>query len=114
MIRHSTKLVMAAVLSLIFSMAAGIPARGQVLIGRDGQGRGRVGRVVLPTPPFKPDACILTRTKTRHRTATKVTPRRRRSINRRVRAGNRNSRPLSTTRKRGRESRRAGFDRATQ
>ena len=100
MIRHFTKLVVAAVLSLIFSTAAGSAARGQVLTGRDGQGRGRVSRVVLPTPPFNPDAGILTRTKTRHSTPTKVTPRRRRPTNRKIKAGKRNSRPPGTTRKR--------------
>jgi hypothetical protein len=106
MIQRSRKLVMAAILSFIFSVAAGIPARGQVLTGRVGQGRGRVGRVALPTPPFNPDAGILTRAKTPPATSTKATSRRRRPINRRVKAGNRNPRttrtpqPTRTTRKR--------------
>ena len=100
MFRHSTRLVVAAVMSLIFTMAAGVTARGQVPTGRVGQGRGRVGRVVLPTPPFNPDAGVLTPTNIRHRTSTKATQRRRRPINRRVKAGNRNSRrPPGTTRK---------------
>ena len=46
------------VLLLAFSLEWGVPARGQLIeIGK--ARRRRVGRVVLPTPPFNPDAPVL-------------------------------------------------------
>lgn len=98
MIPHSNKLIMAAFLFIFFSVAASVSARGQVTAGRIGQGR-RVGKVVLPTPPFNPDAGILTRPKTRSSsTSTKPAPHR--TTNRRVRAGNRNPRPRTPRKRR--------------
>lgn len=96
MIQHHNKRITASVLLLVFFVAAEIPARGQVTTGRGRQGR-RVGSVVLPTPPFNPDAGILNGPRTRRATSSKVTQRR--PVNRSVRDGNRKPRP-GTPRKR--------------
>ena len=74
-ITRLVKVVAAVALLLVFSMELLIPARSQVV--RIGGGRGRrVGRVVLPTPPFNPDAGILDSPRGRGRNSPKVTPRR--------------------------------------
>jgi hypothetical protein len=71
--RRFLKAVPALLLSLAFSLEACVPARGQLIsIGK----RRRVGRVVLPTPPFNPDAGILDGPRGRARNTTKAAPRR--------------------------------------
>lgn len=58
MSRRFHKAMKAIALSLVFSLEPCVVARGQLIeVGR-ARGR-RVGRVVLPTPPFNPDAGIL-------------------------------------------------------
>ncbi|HEX8473066.1 MAG TPA: hypothetical protein VF666_03470 [Pyrinomonadaceae bacterium] len=72
---HPSKVVTSAVLLLVFSLCASVPASGQVVLGRGGNGR-RVGRIVLPTPPYNPDAGVINSPKTRRTTSTDAAPRR--------------------------------------
>ena len=70
------KAITVITLSLVFSLGPGAPARGQLIgVGR-ARGR-RVGRVVLPTPPFNPDAGILDGPHSHGRNHTQVAPRHR-------------------------------------
>lgn len=72
---RSHKAIKAIALSLIFYLGQGLPARGQLIeVGK--ARRRRVGRVVLPTPPFNPDAGILDSPKGHSRNAPKTGPRR--------------------------------------
>ncbi|MCA1592891.1 MAG: hypothetical protein LC754_09625 [Acidobacteria bacterium] len=84
---------------LVLAMALDIPAHSQVMgrIGGRGQGR-REGRIVLPTPPFNPDAGILSGPASRRRNQPKAAPPR--AVNRRVHADNRNPRPGTPRRRR--------------
>jgi hypothetical protein len=70
--RRLHKAITVITLSLVFSLGPGAPARGQ-LIGIGKRGR-RVDRVVLPTPPFNPDAGILDGSKSRGRAHTQAAP----------------------------------------
>ena len=96
MFSHPHQIFTTGILLLVFSITAGLPARGQVPVRRNGQDR-RVGGIILPTPPFNPDAGILNSPKTRRGTSSSATPRR--QSKRSVKAGKRNPRP-GTPRKR--------------
>jgi hypothetical protein len=74
--RRLLKVATVVALLFTFSLELCVPARGQLIgVGR-ARGR-RVGRVVLPTPPFNPDAGILDSPKGRGHNHTPVVPRRR-------------------------------------
>jgi hypothetical protein len=102
--RH-TKVVTAAALLIVFSLAAVVLTSGQVRAGRGRRGH-RVGSVVLPTPPFNPNAGILDGPKTRRGTSNKVTPRR--TVNSGAKAGGRNPRPGTPRKSRVRRAGRGG------
>ncbi len=55
MISHPHQIFTTGILLVVFSITAGLPARGQVPVRRNGQDR-RVGGIILPTPPFIPDS----------------------------------------------------------
>ena len=76
MIKLLTRAAAAAVLLFVFFVESPAPARGQgVGVYRGRQGR-RVGRVTLPTPPFNPNAGILTKRAERGHDSPKATRRR--------------------------------------
>ena len=105
LMRRFLKAVAALALLLAFSLESGVPARGQLIgVGR-GRGR-RIGRVVLPTPPFNPDAGILDRPKGRGRDTPKTAPPR--SINRRKHSYNQKPRPGTARGRRARRGRAVG------
>ena len=101
--KRLTRLAAAAVLLFAFFLVSAAPARGQgggVYRGRQGR---RVGRVILPTPPFNPNAGILDSGKGRGRDSPKTAPRR--SVGRRKHADSRNPLPGTPRRRRVRRGR---------
>ena len=79
------------------SLESGVRARGQIVRGGLGKGR-RVGRVTLPTPPYNPDAGILSEPKGRSRNSPKAAPRR--SAKRHIKINNRNPNPRKPRKRR--------------
>lgn len=76
MIERFTKAATSAVLLFTLLIGSHTAAQGQgVRLYRGGQGR-RVGRVTLPTPPFNPNAGILSGRKGREHGSTSAAPRR--------------------------------------
>jgi hypothetical protein len=73
MCRRLHKAITVITLSLVFSLGPGAPARSQMIEVGGTRGR-RVGRVVLPTPPFNPDAGILDGPKSHGRDHTQAAP----------------------------------------
>ncbi|HEX8774127.1 MAG TPA: hypothetical protein VF735_10995 [Pyrinomonadaceae bacterium] len=63
---------------LLLFLAAEIPVQAQGIGDTYKTGQRREGSIVLPTPPFNPNAGILDRPKARSRTAPKARQRRRR------------------------------------
>lgn len=82
MMRRLLKAATAVALLLAFSLELCAPARGQ-LIGVGRARERRIGRVVLPTPPFNPDAGILDGPKGRGRNPERAATRRRMSHHKR-------------------------------
>ena len=77
MISHFRRAGEVGVLLLVISLAPALPVHGQIVGGGAGRGQGRrEGNIVLPTPPFNPNAGILRSPKGRARKAPQVTPRR--------------------------------------
>jgi hypothetical protein len=76
LIPHHIKAFTAGLMLLIFLFNDGLPARGQVTTRRGAQEGRRVGGVVLPTPPFNPDAGILNAPKARRVPPAKAVSRR--------------------------------------
>jgi hypothetical protein len=103
-ISNFTKTTKTVIWLLLFFLMAEIPTYSQGIRGRYGRGQGRrEGSIVLPTPPFNPDAGILRSPKGRGRNMPKVTPRR--SINPKLNVNNRNPRPGTPRRRRIRRGR---------
>jgi hypothetical protein len=90
MFDHLRGVISAGVLLVCCLMLPDTAAHGQAIRGRVGRGQ-RVGRVVLPTPPYNPNAGILNGPKTRGRTTSGVAARR--PAVGRVKAKDRNPRP---------------------
>ncbi|HEY6190567.1 MAG TPA: hypothetical protein VIW80_23145 [Pyrinomonadaceae bacterium] len=98
MISRKTTTKTAIWLLLLFPVAE-IPLHAQGIGGRYGRRQGRrEGSIVLPTPPFNPNAGILSRPNGRGRNSPKVTPRR--SVRRRPAVSNRNPHPTTPRRRR--------------
>lgn len=103
MTSNFTKTAKTCIWLLLFFLIAELPLHSQEVGRRYDRGQGqREGSIVLPTPPFNPDAGIL-RPKGRGRNLPKVTPRR--SIKRKLNANNRNPRPGTPRRRRIRRGR---------
>jgi hypothetical protein len=94
-----TKAATTSVLVMLFSLSMLIPVQSQLVGGglRRRQGR-REGRIVLPTPPFNPNAGVLGSPRGRGSNSPKVKPRR--SISRRAHANQGNRRPGTPRRRR--------------
>lgn len=101
MFNHSTRVISAAVL-LAFCLMLDATAHGQVVRSRVGRGQ-RVGGIVLPTPPYNPDAGVLSSPRSRGRSSAK--PAERRAVGRNARAGKRKPRPVTPRRRRVRRGR---------
>ena len=78
MIANFKKTTTTAIWLLLLFLAAEIPVHTQGIGGTYRRGQRREGNIVLPTPPFNPNAGILGKPKARSRNASKATPRRRR------------------------------------
>jgi hypothetical protein len=100
---HSTRVIRAGLLLLALCLASVSAARGQVIRSRRGQGQ-RVGRVVLPTPPFNPDAGILSGPRAGGKSSPKAGARR--PAGRKARAKSRKPRAGTPGRPRARRGRR--------
>ncbi|MDQ3803391.1 MAG: hypothetical protein M3416_05995 [Acidobacteriota bacterium] len=96
--------VKTCVLLLVFCLALDSLAYGQWVGRGHGRRQGRrEGGIVLPTPPFNPDAGILRSRKGRARHTSKPAPRRAATRQ----ADNRNPHPGTPRRRRGRRGRQA-------
>ena len=98
MFDYSTR-VIAAGLLLAFCVTLETTTHGQLIRGRVGRGQ-RVGDVVLPTPPYNPNAGVLGSPRARRRPAAK--PAERRTVGRKAGAGKRKPRPATPRRRRAR------------
>lgn len=98
---HTTRVISAGML-LALCLTLDMAAHGQVVRSRVGRGQ-RVGGVVLPTPPYNPNAGVLSSPRARRRSSAK--PAERREVGRHARAGKRNPKPVTPRRRRVRRGR---------
>ena len=78
LISNFTKTTKTVIWLLLLFLVAEIPVHAQGIGGTYRRGQRREGSIVLPTPPFNPNAGILSKPKARSRNAPKATQRRRR------------------------------------